>query len=184
MDWNKVDNAVNTAGEVYSTAAKIGRVLMGLFFTVVGAGLLIWAVMWFSDRVSSMDEYVLTQGTVKELDKDRDPDGSDTYVFAPIVSYKDNNGNEHLHKSSSYSYPPDYEIGETVEIYYLPSSPKEAFINSFFEKWGIGIIIAIVGLVITPIGIWLVVSAFRKNTREFTSSSGSTENQFTGVRIG
>ena len=93
MDWNKVDNAVNTAGEVYSTAAKIGRVLMGLFFTVVGAGLLIWAVMWFSDRVSSMDEYVLTQGTVKELDKDRDPDGSDTYVFAPIVSYKDNNGN-------------------------------------------------------------------------------------------
>lgn len=181
MDWNKVDNAVNTAGRVADGAARVGRGLLGGFFLLVGIGMFIWSVFWFSNRISNLENYVLTPGTVVELEKSSDPDGG--YVYSPIVSFKDGNGVEHIYNSGHASDPPDYEVGETVELYYNSTDPEDAFLNSFFEKWIIGIALVIVGLALVPIGIWMVISAFRR-PKQISGSNYNPGNQTTGVRIG
>ncbi len=182
MDWNKVDNTVNTAGRVYDGAARVGKGLLGGFFLLVGIGMFIWSVFWFSNRISNLENYVLTTGTVVEMEKSRDAENSG-YVYSPIVSFKDQNGIEHTYNSGHASDPPEYEIGEKVELYYNSTEPEDAFLNSFFEKWVIGIALVVVGLALVPIGIWIVISAFRR-PKQVTGSTYNPGSQTTGVRIG
>lgn len=182
MDWNKIDNAVNTTERVYDGAARIGRGLLGGFFLLVGIGMFIWSVLWFSNRISELDNYVLTTGTVVDMEKSTDHENGG-YVYSPIVSFEDQNGIEHIYNSGHASDPPSYEIGEKVELYYNSTEPEDAFLNSFIEKWVIGIALVVVGLVLVPIGIWIVISAFRKD-KPVPSSYSESSNQYSGVRIG
>jgi hypothetical protein len=182
MDWNKVDNAVNTAGRVADGAARVGRGLLGGFFLLVGIGMFIWSVFWFSNRISNLENYVLTSGTVVELEKSRDHENGG-YVYSPIVSFEDQNGIQHIYNSGHASDPPSYEIGEKVELYYNSTEPEDAFLNSFFEKWVIGIALVVVGLVLVPIGTWIVISAFRR-PKQISNDSYNSGNQTAGVRIG
>ena len=183
MDWNKVDKTLNTAGKVYDGAARVGRALLGGFFILIGIGMLIWCGLWFSDRISNLDNYVLTNGTVIEFEKSKDPEGSG-YSYSPNVSFKDRQGVEHIYNSSNASDPPAYDIGEKVEIYYNSNDPEDAFINSFLEKWVIGIVLGIVGIVMVPIGVWLIISAFKLTNRTISQYDHYPSNQNTGVRIG
>jgi hypothetical protein len=182
MDWNKVDNTVNTAGRVYDGAARIGRGLLGGFFLLVGIGMFIWSILWFSNRISNLENYVLTQGTVVEFEKSNDAENGG-YVYSPIVSFKDRNGLEHIYNSGHASDPPAYEIGESVELYYNSKDPEDVFLNSFIEKWVIGIALVVVGLVLIPLGIWIVISVFRR-TKQISDHSYHPGNHTTGVRIG
>lgn len=187
MDWNKVDKTFDTvgraadnAGKVVDTAARVGKGLLGGFFLIVGVGMFIWSVFWFNSRINELDNYVLTTGTVVEMEKSRDDEGG--WVYSPNVSFKDKDGVEHIYNSGHASDPPSYEIGEKVELYYNSTDPEDAFINSFIEKWVLGLALVIVGLVLVPIGIWMIISAFRGDRRRDDIYSGV--NQTPGVRIG
>lgn len=187
MDWNKVDKTFDTvgraadnAGKVVDTAARVGKGLLGGFFLLVGIGMFIWSVYWFNSRVNELDTYTLTTGTVVELEKSRDDEGG--WVYSPNVSFKDKNGVEYIYNSGHASDPPSYEIGEKVELYYNSADPGDAFINSFIEKWMLGIVLVIVGLVLVPIGIWLIISAIRGEKR--APQRYTPNNEYTGVRIG
>ncbi len=189
MDWNKVDKtfdtvsrAADSAGRVADGAARVGRGLLGGFFLLVGIGMFIWSVLWFSNRINNLENYVITTGTVVEMERSTDPENSG-YVYSPIVSFEDQNGITHTYNSGHASDPPAYEIGEKVELYYNSTDPEDAFLNSFFEKWAIGIALVIVGLALVPIGIWIVISAFRKN-KPVSSSYSNSSDQYSGVRIG
>ena len=145
--------------------------------------MLVWCVMWFSNRINNLDNYVLTHGTVIDFEKSTDPEGGG-YSYSPIVSFEDRNGIEHIYNSNNASDPPAYEVGEKVELYYNSTDPEDAFINSFIEKWVIGIVLGIVGLVLIPIGFWLLISAFKRNKEIVSQYDYSSSNQSTGVRIG
>ena len=166
MDLNKyedtIDKTFNVLNTVYEAGRRIGRVFLGLFFFIVGAGVLIYGYHWFSERISSLNSYILTEGTVTEIKEQRDSE-SDGFIYAPIITFNDNSGKEYKYYSDNFSYPPSYHKGEKVEIYYDSANPNEAFINSFIEKWVIGMVLLILGVVFVPIGIWLAVSGFKKD---------------------
>jgi len=61
------DKALNAANTIHSVGRKIGYIFMGLFFFLIGGGLLIWGIFNYTDRVKELDTYVKTTGTVVEL---------------------------------------------------------------------------------------------------------------------
>lgn len=185
MDWNKfdstVDRTLDKVNTVHNISRIVGRVILGLFFFIIGAGLLGYAVYWYTDRTSSMDEYVLAQGMVTAMKEQEDSEGSG-YVYAPIVIYKAGDGMEYTYHSGHFSYPPAYDKGDKIEIYYNRTDPEDAFINSFMEKWFTGLITGLSGLVLTPIGIWLVISAFSRRKKTVTGfTPGSNHSSMMSV---
>jgi hypothetical protein len=185
MDWNRLDRTLDKTldkvNTVHTVSQVIGKVLLGLFFFLIGAGLLGYAVYWYIDRTRSMDEYVLAQGTVSAMKEQKDAEGSG-YVYAPIVIYKAGDGMEYTYYSGHFSYPPAYDKGDKIEIYYKRTHPGEAFINSFMEKWFTGLITGTMGIVFFPIGIWLIISAFRRKQEAVKSfTRGNNYNSMLGV---
>jgi hypothetical protein len=83
----------------------------------------------------------MAQGTVVDLvmiESDRSSSSgginirATTNSYAPVVRFTAENGHAYQFTSSSSTYPPAYDVGETVGILYDESIPHEASINSFF----------------------------------------------------
>lgn len=81
-----------------------------------------------------------------------------TTVFAPVVTYTDENGTEHTEKRKAYSNPPICETGDTVRIlydpndfgnFYLPDNEKGQNFGAIpFVMIGVGMIIFAVAVII------------------------------------
>ncbi|HEX5167615.1 MAG TPA: DUF3592 domain-containing protein [Cyclobacteriaceae bacterium] len=71
-------------------------------------------------------------GKVISLEPNNDSDGTDTY--APVVSYfwKEE---ERTYRSTTYSYPPAYDIGEEVELFVNRDEPEKVYLNTFSDRW-------------------------------------------------
>lgn len=92
-----------------------------------------------------------TDGKIIRMIEHTDKDGDTAYF--PVFSFRDGQGNEQTIHSSSGSFPPDYEVGDTVPVLYRPDDPSNAKINSFSSIWGISLITGIIALVDLPAGI-------------------------------
>lgn len=78
--------------------------------------------------------------------------GQDTMYF-PVFSFRDTQGEQHTIHSSSGSFPPEYEVGDTVSVLYISDNPSNARINSFFSVWGITLFTGVIGLLDMPAGL-------------------------------
>ena len=129
--------------------------LLSSILVAVGAGYFYFATKSFLEKAQT------TEGTVIELIKKKSSDGKSTY--APVFTYKDSDNLEHKIYSTTSSYPPAYEVNEKVEIFYLPTDPKQAKINGFFQLWGASVIFA--GMSIVTFILTLAFFFFMKPTR-------------------
>lgn len=172
-----LDKAFNAADKVYSVGRKIAYIFMGLFFFFIGGALLIWGIFNYTDRVKELDTYVKTTGTVVSL-REVPPTDNSGVTYAPTYVYKDASGREFKHESNHSSDPPEYKVGEKIEVFYDKDNPNEAFENSFLSKWGGSITLFIVPLVLFPVGLWMLISAFKRNKpskqQNYSSGQGST----------
>ena len=89
-------------------------------------------------------------GKVIRMIEQKDKD--DSTMYFPVFTFRDAEGSEHTIHSSSGSFPPDYEVGDTVPVLYSPTSPTNAKINSFFSIWGISLITGVLGGIYMPAG--------------------------------
>ena len=92
-----------------------------------------------------------TDGKIVRMLENRDKDGNT--AFFPVFSFHDTHGVEHTIHSSSGSFPPAYEVGDTVPVLYISTDPTNAKIDSFFSVWGISLITGIVGGIDLPAGL-------------------------------
>ncbi|QYJ01663.1 DUF3592 domain-containing protein [Thalassovita mediterranea] len=81
-------------------------------------------------------------------------------TYAPVIRYRDSSGQLQTHVSSSYSSPPAYDRGETVELLVPDCTGGEEceprLTGGFGEAmrtWGV----ALFGLVFTVVGLGLVI---------------------------
>jgi len=95
-----------------------------------------------------------TDGKIIRMIEHKDKD-EDTAYF-PVFSFRDGQGKEQVIHSSSGSFPPAYEVGDTVPVLYNPNDPSNAKIDSFFSIWGIPFITGIIGLVVLPAGLLIL----------------------------
>jgi hypothetical protein len=74
-----------------------------------------------------------TPGRVIRLEESSSTDGG-CCVYSPVVEFQVKE-QTYVFESDSASYPPAYEVGESVEVLYDPADPNKAQINKFGERW-------------------------------------------------
>lgn len=170
------DKTMNAAGKVYSLGRKIAYIFMGLFFFLIGGSLTVWGIFNYSDRIKEMDLFEKTEGTVIRM-REVPPTDNSGVTFAPVIEYSDAKGGKFVYESKNSSDPPAYEVGEKVVMRYDKNDPGDAFIDTFWGRWSGTLTILLFPVVIFPLGIWMLISAFRKNKsvkpQKNTGGSGS-----------
>ena len=104
------------------------------------------------------------------VQKDKD-DGT---VYYPVFSFHDAQGVEHTIHSSSGSFPPTYEVGDTVPVLYISTDPTNAKIDALFSVWGISLITGIIGCIELPAGliVWfwpVIIGKFRREPQIYAA---------------
>ena len=115
-------------------------ILFGLVFYGIGFGL--------SYRQRTMERQGLqVAGEVVSLVQNCDDDGCS---YAPVVRFQTQDGRSISYESSYSSSPPAYDVGESVQVFYLPENPEKAVIKG--EGRVLRLIFTIVGGLIIVFG--------------------------------
>ncbi|MGB3472194.1 MAG: DUF3592 domain-containing protein [Erythrobacter sp.] len=123
--------------------------LFGYIFFGVSALLLAMAgIAWGQDSAFA-SESMRADGVVIGLER---KGGSDGPTYAPIVVWRDADGDAHRLVSSTSSYPASFERGEEVEILYDPDRPGQAVIDTPGQRFTAMLIFGFIGLVFALIG--------------------------------
>lgn len=143
----------------------------GIFFALFGAlfagvgGFLIWMDARFAE------DGIAAQGTVTDFATHYDSESGTMY--APVVSYLDDNGQLQRFTSSTSSSSPGYDIGEQVEILYDPGDPSSGIIDSFFERSFLPLIFTGMGSLFVLIGgAMIFYPAYRRRAVSKLKSKG------------
>ena len=123
--------------------AKFWRIVGSLI--IFGAIVGLWLPLYlFFETKGFLKVAVRTEARVVQLEKRND-------CYFPVLSFVDESGDEHRIPSSYGSYPPRYEVGDSVQILYNPENPKKVEIDAFFVLW-FG---PIIGFAITTVAIMM-----------------------------
>ena len=110
-----------------------------IFGNLFLAAFCLWGVYagYISWRLQN--EGLTTTGTVVRLEESNSSEGG-CCVYSPVIEFNAN-GQTHSFEGDTASDPPDYEVGEVVNVIYDPSDPGTAQINKWTERWLFPIII-------------------------------------------
>ena len=128
-----VDKAVNAVEKVAGVANRVYTgcvtILANLFF----AGFCLWGVYagYVSWTLEQNGETVT--GSVVRLEESDSSDGG-CCVYSPVIEFN-LNGQTYSFEGDNASYPPAYEVGESVSVLYDPAEPHTAQINKWSERW-------------------------------------------------
>jgi hypothetical protein len=133
------------------------RVFVRLFLTgaLVAFALGIWQV---ADRRRFLREAEKTVGTVVRLEKTSSVSNlkrsTSQVVYRAVVSYRTSAGQIAEFRDQVSSRPARFEVGDTVDVWYRPSNPRQAIVyRSWWSVW-FG---AVIGL---GLGVLFTVCAF------------------------
>lgn len=80
------------------------------------------------------------------------------YPLAPSVRYRTREGQEHIFHSSVGKNPPEYQIGQEVDLFYDPRNPEDVQLKGdFFLVY----IFAGIGAVFLLLSVWEVASSVK-----------------------
>ncbi len=128
--WGRFLLAVGLLGLLLSVAIA-GRQLALLAVAQSAPGTVIEMVRMASGRLSAADAY------------------------APRVRFV-LDAVEHEFVSPVGSYPPAFQIGDTVRVLYDPANPRRAMVDSSGQLWAPVAVCAVLGLLLGGLGAWLL----------------------------
>lgn len=178
---DRLISTVNAADNVYRTGRKVVRIFMGLFFTILGVALLFWVITNYSTRIKEINAYEKTLGTVTGFTEVPETEHAGI-TYAPIISFEDMTKTKYTFESSVSSDPPAYKVGEKVEIVYDKNNPKDALVNTFMGKWSGMIVLFLLPLIIIPVGLWILISGFKRRTvTQSTHDINTDKNSYISI---
>lgn len=119
----------------------IGVLIILCSFIPLGPG-----VYFYNKTRRFLETSVQTEGTVVEMEERKNSEGNVTYY--PVITFTDKTGREYK-KYGPGRFPPKYEIGDRISLFYDPKAPKKIKLNSFTSLWlgpAIGGILGIIPL--------------------------------------
>jgi Protein of unknown function (DUF3592) len=123
-----------------------------IIILALGAGMI-----WLSPKMRpNTDGFVTAPGQVAELVASTRNNSNALY---PVVTFRDEGGQEQRFRSSSGSNPPRYQVGQQLEVLYNPARPQEAYINSDWDINGGAIILGWMGWLFITMGALLTLGA-------------------------
>lgn len=110
----------------------IGAIMLLIAGTVAVQGI------WFRSNA------VKVTGTVVEEVLTAYADGN---AYCPVISYRTREGKAYEHHSNICAWPPAYEEGQQISVYYDRSDPKTVQLDSFFGNWFFPVLFGFLGIV-------------------------------------
>jgi len=168
----KYERAVDKVAGAAETAAGVAnRLWIGcitIFMNLFLAGFCLWGVYAAYTGWQLQTRGETTTGTVVEMEESNTTDGG-CCVYSPVIEFNIN-GQTYSFDGGNASYPPEYKVGEVVDIRYDPVDPNTAQIDSYFERWAFPICI-IPAMTITALVLnFFMFRAFRRNQPIFDSN--------------
>lgn len=116
-------------------------ILTGLILCGFGFHLLLEQKYMASEGVS-------TEGRVVEMHSEysSDSDGGGSYVYYPVVEFKDMNDQAVIFRDRIGSNPASFRIGETVDVLYDPANPGRSFIDRGAWNWLPSVALLVAGM--------------------------------------
>jgi hypothetical protein len=135
----------------------------GFIYVFLGIGILmlVLALVLWNETRRFITRAATAQGTVTELLEVRDDDDG-SVTFKPVVKFVAAGGEEVTFTSSYSSRPPAYDVGEAVEVLYLPG---DARINGFGSLWFGPLLVGGLGTVFAGVGLGILLTT-RANARK------------------
>jgi len=121
-------------------------------FLASGVYMLYSSVSEYFENSAFLEKSWRNEGRVIEMVEVESNTGSRRYVYLPKVEYVDRNGEKRIFTSESGSNPPEYDVGDVVEVIFPESQPEDARINSFFSFWFGPVIMAVFGGLFSLVG--------------------------------
>lgn len=135
----------------------------GLALTLVGIGFGLDTAV-FLHRCISADGVIVTLNPVQN-----EQNGVTSY--SPTFQFKSPNGATYTITSSTASNPPEFIVGQRIQVLYLASDPANARIASFLQLWFMAIMFAIGGVLLALLGYLLLRYERRVARRTMTANS-------------
>ena len=80
------------------------------------------------------------------------------WAYHPVVQFTTMSGKETTFTNVAGAYPPKYEIGETVEVYYNPEEPQDALVKDWLSLWWGPLIFLVIGsLPLIGMVVWFII---------------------------
>jgi hypothetical protein len=136
--------------------SKVLIVLLSIIFLIIGLGLLYFSKNSFVSSQQFVKNSITASGTVIDIIQQTNTNhtnGSINYTYAPKVSFTANDGKAYTFIPSTSGSSSSYHDGERVEILYNPLNPYDANIDSFWDIWGLPIILLVMGIGFSIIGV-------------------------------
>ncbi|MCG2784722.1 MAG: DUF3592 domain-containing protein [Anaerolineae bacterium] len=134
-----MSNANKTPGIVDQTVNRLQIGCLTLFFNLLFGGFCLWGVYAASISWRLETEGQTALGIVTRLEESSDSEGG-CCVYSPVVEFAAG-GQTYTFEGDNASDPPQYRVGQQVNVRYDPTDPNTAQIDSFFERWLFPIII-------------------------------------------
>ena len=123
----------------------VAKIVVGLGCAVLLGALISLVHTWRFTRVAqrAVGEVVAMRGTT-----DTENGG---ISYAPTFRFQDAGGSQHTVSSTLYSSPPEFQLGDRVQVLYRSDDPGVARIDSYWQVWGLASVLGILGAV-TSVG--------------------------------
>lgn len=139
-------------------------VFFGIFATV---GTLLGAIgaYWWYDLYTLRRDGIETVGVVSDMLYSEG-------MGAPVVRYRGESGETLVYRSSTYSNPPAYEMGEEVKLWYRPEDPTNPTLSGL-DTWLVPTILSGFFVIFGAIGYGGLISRWLRSRRsEWLSRHG------------
>jgi Protein of unknown function (DUF3592) len=133
--------------ERISLAAVVGGI-----FSLIGAGLLVFAVKHFIRRLTFIRSSTVVAGLMVGLREERDGMEAQSFRY-PRIRFRTASGREITVESGMALSGAAWRIGERVSVRYPPDYPERAELDSLVALWGPTVLFALLAVVFVSVGI-------------------------------
>ena len=130
--------------------------LVVLIVLVVGAPFFLIGASQAISTQQQIDAFARARGTVvNNAYLESDAGNSSSGAYYPVVEFKPNDGPQQRFTDGAGSLPPDYAVGDSVDLIYNPNRPAEARIASWLRLWFVPTLLIGIGLL--PISVVIII---------------------------
>jgi len=128
----------------------------GSIFGFVGFILITLAVFFLLRTRAFISRSRQTQATITQMIYSRDEDGGG---YIPEFRFRTLEGQEIEVRGSLRTNPPQFKVGQVIEVLYDPDNPQNARIKKWFNLYFVPMLLGFLGLLFGSIGIGAIVAS-------------------------
>ena len=129
--------------------------IFGLIFGGVGFLLAALAMFFLIRTRIFINNSQQTQGTITQMVYSRDSESSG---YIPVFRFRTLQGQEVEVSGNLRTNPPQFQVGQTIDVLYDPDNPQKARIKKWMNLYFVPALLGFLGLLFGGIGIAVVIA--------------------------